>query len=780
MNKKQKRVMKIVIISITIILLIIALFGSGVIGNYLKNINLYLFGGTYYWIDIWLLVYAFTFLLNKKSKKKIMKYIYALLLVFISFDFLINFIILGQELSFSLVQGEASVNNLNAIGLVQTTILTILHAIIGFIGIFIVFIIIFLIGVSLVLDLDVIMKKVCNIIVDKYKLRKDKKELKEEKLNEKEVETEDAVVKLVSKEKKYFFDYFYGKLEKPVKKSSVNKFADLDVIEHSKTEKINKKNSRKSKKRSQESIFESEMQIKGKADEKNIIDKMQTTGSLKVEKNYKSKGQQKKYFLPSTKLLKSKRSAAKDTATLNEKAKEKGQQLIKALRSFKLNVKIKNILVGPTITKYELEPEVGVKVSKFSSLSNDLAMSLAAKTIRIEAPIPGKSLIGVEIPNEITQTVLINELFTSSKNDLNNKLSISLGASVSGEPVFLDLTTTPHLLVAGSTGSGKSVCINSIIMSILMKASPEEVKLLLIDPKKVELTPYNGIPHLLRPVITDVSEASVALEQLTHEMEKRYDLFSETKTRNIKSFNKYAAKKDNDYETLPYIVAIIDELADLMMVVGRDIETSIARLAQMARAAGIHLVIATQRPSTDIITGLIKANIPSRISFLVSSSIDSRTVLDSTGAEKLLGKGDMLLSKSGSQSLERIQGVFINDKEISKVVDYILNQVRDEEISDLYDEKFVNLKEKKKDTPEEVSNKKDQLYANAVELAIQEQKITTSFIQRKLKVGYNRACNLMETLENEGVVKVIAPNKREVVFKDMKEYNERKNLSDTE
>jgi DNA segregation ATPase FtsK/SpoIIIE, S-DNA-T family len=355
-----------------------------------------------------------------------------------------------------------------------------------------------------------------------------------------------------------------------------------------------------------------------------------------------------------------------------------------------LKCKVVDYHVGPAVTQYELEVKSGTKVNRIVSLNREIALELAAKDVRIQAPIPGKKTIGIEIPNRVTTMVTLRDVFEKFPRSLSDsKLAVVLGKNIMGEPIFMEINNTPHLLVAGATGSGKSVCINSIIVSLLMRTKPDEVKLVLIDPKKVELSMYNGVPHLLAPVVTDPKRASGVLQKIVSEMDRRYELFNECGTKSLAGYNFYIDKKNKflpeseHSKKLPYIVIIVDELADLMTVAAKEVEQSILRITQMARAAGIHLIVATQRPSTDVITGLIKSNLPSRIAFAVSSSIDSRTILDMSGAEKLLGKGDMLFSPSGSNSPQRIQGTFISDEEISSVIDFTVSQQKAK-----YDEKL--------------------------------------------------------------------------------------------
>ncbi|MFB1081054.1 DNA translocase FtsK [Jeotgalibacillus sp. JSM ZJ347] len=436
-------------------------------------------------------------------------------------------------------------------------------------------------------------------------------------------------------------------------------------------------------------------------------------------------------------------------------------KLEKTFQSFGVRAKVTQVHLGPAVTKYEVHPDVGVKVSKIVNLNDDLALALAAKDIRIEAPIPGKSAIGIEVPNTEVAMVSLREVLEANKSKRDDsKLLIGLGRDITGEAVAAELNKMPHMLVAGATGSGKSVCINGIIVSILMRAKPHEVKLMMIDPKMVELNVYNGIPHLLAPVVTDARKASQALKKVVSEMERRYDLFSHTGTRNIEGYNEYVRKHNEKNEEkqpqLPFIVVIVDELADLMMVASNDVEDSITRLAQMARAAGIHLIIATQRPSVDVITGVIKANIPSRIAFAVSSQIDSRTILDTGGAEKLLGRGDMLFMPVGANKPVRVQGAFLSDEEVEKVVNAVIEQQKAQ-----YQEEMI---------PDEVDDSKpessdDELYGEAVDLVVDMQTASVSMLQRRFRVGYTRAARLIDAMEQQGIVGPYEGSKPRTVLK---------------
>ena len=460
------------------------------------------------------------------------------------------------------------------------------------------------------------------------------------------------------------------------------------------------------------------------------------------------------YELPSLSLL----DAPKKKSTQENEAdiKKNIGLLEKVLADFDVHAKVREVHVGPSVTQYELEIKSGTKMSKIKSLSSEIALALAAKDVRIQAPIPGKSTVGIELPNKVNSAVSFREIISAfPKNKMDSKLMVALGKDIMGTPRYAEINKTPHLLIAGATGSGKSVCVNCIIGSILMRAKPDEVKLIMVDPKKVELSMYNGIPHLLMPVITDPKKASAALQKVVEEMEHRYDLFSDSKTKNIEGYNNYLENKNKNLPEesriplMPYIVVLIDELADLMLVASKEVEDSIMRITQMARAAGIHLIVATQRPSTDVITGVVKANIPSRISFAVSSSIDSRTILDMTGAEKLLGKGDMLFLPMGESVPMRIQGAFVSEDEINKLVDFTVSQQKA-----VYDESFIKLdqeKEKPSLDKDDVDHD-DPLYNDIVEYVITAGKASASLLQRRFKLGYNRAARIIDLLEERGIV----------------------------
>lgn len=469
----------------------------------------------------------------------------------------------------------------------------------------------------------------------------------------------------------------------------------------------------------------------------------------------------KPYKLPSFRLLAKPNNGAK--AGDQNDYMQTARKLEATLESFGVRAKVLEVVRGPAVTRYEIQPDIGVKVSRIVNLTDDIALALAAKDIRMEAPIPGKSAIGIEVPNSEVSVVTMREVMeTQVFQDAESRLSIAFGRDISGQTIVGNLAKMPHLLVAGATGSGKSVCINGIITSILYKAKPNEVKFLMVDPKMVELNVYNGIPHLLAPVVTDPKRASLALKKIVVEMEKRYELFSKSGTRNVEGYN--TLMKDNPAAVLPYIVVIVDELADLMMVAANDVEDAICRLAQMARAAGIHLIIATQRPSVDVITGLIKANIPSRIAFGVSSNVDSRTILDMPGAEKLLGRGDMLFLPMGASKPIRVQGAFMSDQEVETIVQYVSSQGEAN-----YDETLVPEVD---DMVTEDQEPQDELYEQAVQIVLEAKQASVSLLQRRMRVGYTRAARLIDAMEARAVIGPYEGSKPREVLISLEQYQQ--------
>ncbi|MGL4484628.1 MAG: DNA translocase FtsK, partial [Anaerovoracaceae bacterium] len=515
---------------------------------------------------------------------------------------------------------------------------------------------------------------------------------------------------------------------KPKNKDVVGAGAMIKTVEEAKKEKARALEEQMNKKKMKETIVDDDL-------------KAQLTDSA-----IKKSG---KYTFPPLDLLTEgdsmDRPSSYSTAT-----KAKAIKLEETLKNFKVDANVVNVTVGPSITRFEIQPNTGVKVSSIVRLENDIALNMEARSMRIEAPIPGKAAVGIEVENAVREMVTLRDIIgTKEFKSEKSKLTFSVGMDIEGKPIVADLAKMPHMLIAGATGSGKSVCINSILMSLLYKASPDEVKLVLIDPKMVELKNYNGIPHLLIPVVTDPTKAAAALNWAVAEMTQRYKKFSDEGCRDMHSYNSAMKKQRLKEEILPQIVVVIDELADLMMVASSQVEDAICRLAQMARAAGIHLIVATQRPSVDVITGLIKANIPSRIAFMVSSSIDSRTILDMTGAEKLVGNGDMLFSASGISKPKRVQGTFVSDGEVRNVIEFIKKAHEGEAV---YHEDIMETIEKGPVLGANGGGGDDQLFNDAVDAIISSQKASVSYIQRRFRLGYNRAAGLMDEMEEKGIV----------------------------
>ena len=552
------------------------------------------------------------------------------------------------------------------------------------------------------------------VIKEQGLFKKDKK--KEEVIEDDYDEIEDKTIKIVgfNKAEDDYLEILEGTQSMP---------SELDVLKE--LQNTNKQNINND-------VYEDVKEQPIKTSKTYDSEKTQTI-SIKQEANYDN------YKIPSVNLLNKIDKKADDNS--KKKVLKNASLLEKTLADFGVEAKVNQVTVGPTITRYEIQPSPGVKVSKIVNLTDDIALSLAARSIRMEAPIPGKSAIGIEVPNETPLMVGLREVFESEEfKKFDSPLAMALGKDISGKPVIGDIGKMPHLLIAGSTGSGKSVCVNTLISSILYKARPDEVKLLLIDPKVVELANYNGIPHLLIPVVTDPKKAANALNWAVVEMNKRYKMFAENGVKDITSYNEKCEEK------LPKIVIIIDELADLMMASANDVEDYICRLAQMARAAGMHLIVATQRPSVDVITGVIKANIPSRIAFAVSSQTDSRTILDMGGAEKLLGKGDMLFYPLGASKPVRLQGAFISENESQNVIDFVKSQVK-EEVK--YEENIMDTISK---VNMEKSSDEDDLLSEAIEFVVESGQGSASMLQRKFKIGFNRAARLIDSMEERCIV----------------------------
>ena len=495
-----------------------------------------------------------------------------------------------------------------------------------------------------------------------------------------------------------------------------------------------------------------------------LVDQLENEGleddGSALEFEIEAEQENQDYELPSIDLLDSVKTT--DQSDEYKKIEKNIGVLEQTFQSFGVDAKVVKASLGPSVTKFEVQPAVGVKVSKIVSLTDDIALALAAKDVRMEAPIPGKSLIGIEVPNSKISMVSFREIIEAQPNHPDKLLEVPLGRDVSGRVQTADLSKMPHLLVAGSTGSGKSVAINGIITSILMRAKPHEVKLMMIDPKMVELNMYNGIPHLLTPVVTNPRKAAQALQKVVQEMEERYEKFAATGVRNITGYNEFVQQKNLEngtkHPTLPFIVVIVDELADLMMVASNEVEDAIIRLAQMARAAGIHMILATQRPSVDVITGIIKANVPSRMAFAVSSGTDSRTIIDSNGAEKLLGRGDMLFLPMGENKPIRVQGAFISDHEVERVVSFVTDQQEAH-----YEEKMMPTDEVESNGST-TDQPQDELFEEAKSLVIEMQTASISLLQRRFRIGYNRAARLVDELEAHGVVGPSEGSKPRKVF----------------
>ncbi|MBX9136125.1 MULTISPECIES: DNA translocase FtsK [unclassified Clostridium] len=621
-----------------------------------------------------------------------------------------------------------------------------LSKLIGYIGSYILYSTLVLIGMILLMDITLydIYIKVKNMITAFIGIgfsKNENKKVNPKKKREKVIsnDTIEVVVPDVANEKEEFI------------KGINNKIQILDFMKNSELQDSNPLqdfNLENTEVYSKENFVENEKNNLKKHN-KNLSHEDKEVLSKEIEHSINQVGEsvKKDYLFPTMDLL----NVNSKLKLKNEDKKdliENANKLEETLSNFGVEAKVVQVTKGPSVTRFELQPSPGVKVSKIVNLQDDIALGLAADGVRMEAPIPGKAAIGIEVPNKKQSPVFLREVLDSKEFTSTNKnLAFALGKDITGKCIVGDLSKMPHMLIAGATGSGKSVCINSLIISLLYKYSPEQVKLLMVDPKVVELSVYNGIPHLLIPVVTDPKKAAGALNWAVNEMNKRYNLFSQMKVKNIGSYNNLFEKGEIQ-EKLPYIVVIVDELADLMMACPNDVEDYICRLAQMARAAGMHLIIATQRPSVDVITGVIKANIPSRVSFAVSSGTDSRTILDQVGAEKLLGRGDMLYYPIGENKPVRVQGAFISEEEVENVVEFI--KQADEDMD--YSEDILNHINNEVSSEAVTTSDGDELLEEAMKIVIEYQQASTSFIQRKLRVGFNRASRIMDELEERGVI----------------------------
>lgn len=727
-KKKQKdNTLKYIIQMIVLFLLVLGIFQLGFIGLMIDSFFHFLFGFSKYFTYI--LIAIISLLITVNGKLKFTRRVNGLLVFQIALLFIMQLVLYFKDPSFNTFKTtlsetysslERNAFYFNGGGYIGYYAFNVISKLISVFGYSLLTILVLLSSVILIMK-----KRHRDITKSAFDMAQSKTKSKMTNLEQKREEK--AKAKQLEKEKR--------QKEQPKDVSHLEEVEPVQEIS-----KIDKQQTNE-----EIPIFESQEKLASKRTQQPKQPVQQDHDNHESEMNESTidETENLNYKLPPITIL---NDPPKSQSVSKKTVQEKGKLLEATLRNFNVDAKVTQIRIGPAVTQYEVQPAQGVKVNKIVNLSNDIALNLAAKDIRIEAPIPGKSAVGIEVPNEHISMVTLKEVLNEAK-PTSNKLEVALGRDISGEPITAELNKLPHLLVAGATGSGKSVCINGIITSILMNAKPHEVKLMLIDPKMVELNVYNGIPHLLTPVVTNPQKANQALQKIVSEMEKRYDLFQHVGARNIEGYNQFIERTNQEMEEkqaqLPYIVVIVDELADLMMVAGKDVESSIMRIAQLARAAGIHLIIATQRPSVDVITGSIKANIPSRIAFAVSSATDSRTILDSGGAEKLLGRGDMLFLSRDSSKPTRIQGAFLSDGEVESVVQHVIG------------EQTANyVKEMEPDEPTEANEmeSEDALYKEAYLFVVEEQKASASLLQRRFRIGYNRASRLMDDLESNGVI----------------------------
>ncbi len=747
-KKKKKNDEIKVNVQITLLIIFSVLLGvlifseSGLLGKGISTILGGLMSWVKYILPVGIFILGVYLIFNKSEGLKGKAILYLALLLSIMVIFSVNQFsgaAFQNATTFNEISNTAydlGIKNIGG-GLLGTLVAYGLINLIGIEGTYIVSI-----GIAVIVAVCIFGFRPARMIENAIKRHEEKKALKEENRDVNDTENV-AKVKSIKNNKKMKPDVLDDQIEINIHESKKTKGRDVEDAGYIESN-IFKKNKKESKKPhfvnennegEQQDVLFTEQTEEKQDKTKQILTLDHTMVVEDVE-----------YEFPPVELLQApsnKKALAKKTLT------DTASKLQKTLYSFGVSAKVENVSVGPAITRYELKPAEGVRVNKIANLADDIALNLAAESIRIEAPIPGKQAVGIEIPNKEKEMVLLREIIdTPEFKEAEAKTAFALGKDAAGDVVVTDIAKMPHVLIAGSTGSGKSVCINTLITSIIYKAKPSEVKLVMIDPKVVELSIYNGIPHLLIPVVTDAKKAAGALMWAVQEMVHRYSLFAEKGVRDIKGYNKLL---ENDGEKLPHIIIIIDELADLMMVAAKDVEDAICRLAQMARAAGMHLVIATQRPSVDVITGLIKANVPSRIAFAVSSGVDSRTILDMYGAEKLLGKGDMLFSPVGSSKPQRIQGAFISDTEVEKIVDFLKAGGEARYNSDILDSIEKN-NSTDRDLDEQSGDDADEFLNEAIEMVIETGQASTSFIQRRFKVGYARAGRIMDQMEARGIV----------------------------
>lgn len=732
----------VIVIFALFIFLFLSNFGiCGYIGNSISKFLFGAFGTTYYIVPIVAFLLAILLVSNDYSSLAVKKTCFAILLlcmVSTIFQMVFNIEVKDAYSAF-LFSGRTHRGG----GFLGAVICSVLYKELGGAGSVLVVLLISIISLILVTERSLL--SFLRKAVDFFTIEEDRVEKKQSKLKEKKEKTKENIQK--KKRSLNIPDLRAGRPkpseaspmpqmeEQEENKVSMQKdFDDLIIQEEPEDVK---------------DLFEPETP---KASKRSLVNKEKNVKAAPVEILPQTRTKEGDYKFPPVSLLEKGKKVA---GSNKEELRNTAQKLQKTLEDFGVHVTITNISCGPSVTQFELHPEQGVKVSKIVNLADDIKLNLAAADIRIEAPIPGKSAIGIEVPNKTNQVVMFRDLIENQEfTQARSKIAFAVGKNLAGQVIVSDIAKMPHLLIAGATGSGKSVCINTLIMSILYKATPEEVKLIMIDPKVVELSAYQGIPHLLIPVVTDPKQASSALNWAVMEMGERYKKFAEVNVRNLTGYNEKVEEsikngmEGEDFKKLPQIVIIVDELADLMMVAPGEVEDAIVRLSQLARAAGIHLVIATQRPSVNVITGLIKANVPSRIAFSVSSGVDSRTIIDMNGAEKLLGKGDMLFYPSGYQKPIRVQGAFISDEEVGKVVEYL------KEENNIEDSYGADIQEKIKTATVKAatSSERDEYFEKAAEFIIDKDKASIASLQRVFKIGFNRAARLMDQLCEAGIV----------------------------
>lgn len=747
-NKENGDIKGIIYIALGL-LLSIAIYTTwaGALSKISRDVIYNLIGVSAFVLPLYLIYFGYSIIVSKGSIK-FTRRLFGFSMIIISitlFCSTASINILGESIGFS--EDWKAIFNQNGLngGLLGHLISYPLSRLIGFIGSYILYATIVIIGV--IISANITLYDIASVF--KGKFNKPNKKVKNKQ--EKEIKDNESLVevipKLEDKEREDFISGINNKIKiLDFMKNSSLEDSSMEIFKETNETKGSEENPFNIEVFNEEKKEREEVKVKKEKLDNNVKEVV----SKEIEESLtEEKKEEKPYINPSIDLL-----------NINNKTKfkkedkrdllENAGKLVGILNDFGVDANVKQVTKGPSVTRYEIQPSPGVKVSKIVNLQDDIALGLAASGVRMEAPIPGKAAIGIEVPNSEQTPVFLREVIDNKEfKTSNNKLAFALGKDIAGKSVIGDLATMPHTLIAGATGSGKSVCINTLIVSLLYKYSPKEVRLLMIDPKVVELSIYNGIPHLLIPVVTDPKKAAAALNWAVNEMNKRYNLFSESSVRNIEGYNALFDKGIIE-EKLPYMVIIVDELADLMMTCPNDVEDYICRLAQKARAAGIHLIIATQRPSVDVITGVIKANIPSRISFAVSSGIDSRTILDQTGAEKLLGRGDMLYCPMGESKPIRVQGAFVSEEEVERVVNFI----KDEGVSIDYEESIIeHIENESKGTDKGTeSSDVDELLNEAIKIVVEYNQASTSFLQRKLRIGFNRASRIMDDLEERGII----------------------------